>query len=128
MKVRSLQADDIPALSAIGSATGYPYPDLLTDPHIAALSVVTDDDGMIIMACAAKTMIEHYLYVGSGSTMTKMRALELLHQHLGAALRELKYTESSAYLPPEMSSKFSRRLHKSFGWLKNPWENWFVRF
>lgn len=128
MKVSSFTAEDIPALTEIGANTGYPYPDLLTDSHIAALSVVRDDNGEIIMACAAKTMIEHYLYVGIGSTITKMRALELLHKHLAEELRQQGYSESSAYLPPSVAGKFARRLHKSFGWIRNPWENWFVRF
>lgn len=127
MIIRDLTPDDIPALRALAEASGYPYPDL-TGPHIETVQVVTDSDGNIIMACAAKRLVELYLYVNPAlSASVKIQCLQLLHKGVAASLRDNGYNSVEAFLPAEIAAKFGRRLERTFGWFKN-WKSWTLRF
>ncbi len=124
---RALDSADIPALDALAARSGFPYPKL-DDPHVEAVRVVVDSQGRVLMACAAKRVTELYLYVGEGTPVTKMGALRLLHRGMAQELRQLGYSEVNVQLPPPVAAKFGRRLQRSFGWMRNHWENWFIRF
>lgn len=112
----------------MADASGFPYPDL-SGPHIEAVRVAVDSDDQPIMAVAAKRLVEMYLYVDPAhSPAVRIDALKAIHHDMATALREIGYTEGEIFLPPEIAGKFGRRLERTFGWVKNRWENWTLRF
>jgi hypothetical protein len=124
LRVRPLEPADIPILQEMAARSGYPYPNL-TGPQIEEVCVVVDD-GNVLMACAAKRIVELYLYVGEASPIVKKRCLRLLHREMATRLRNLLYTQANAAIPEPLSRSFGRRLVRSFGWAKSRWSNWFI--
>lgn len=128
MKSRPLRPSDIPILKSIADKSGFPYPDL-SHPHIEAVEVVTDDEGEIIGACAAKRLVELYLFIiQDHSPAVKMDAIKLLHRSMATSLRAILYNEANVSIPPPLEKQFGRRLERTFGWAKSRWQNWFIRF
>lgn len=124
MKVRPFRDSDASTLKAIGDASGFPYPEDLSHPHIEAVLVVTDDGDKIIAACAAKRLVELYGWFDPKATPSvKMAAIRLLHVNMGKCLRDRLYETAELFLPPSIAARFGRRLERSFGWAKN-WTSW----
>jgi hypothetical protein len=127
MICRSLQSEDLPKLQAIAAASGYPYPDL-SGPDIEAVQVVVDEDGNVLGACAAKKVIELYLYKGlCPSPACTLSVVRNLHKALADDLRSKGWNEANVFLPPALVKSFGRRLEKSFSWVRN-WPSWARRF
>jgi len=100
MKVRPLAPADIPKLRALGDSAGYEYPDL-NGPHIESVQIVEDDEGNIVAAAAAKSIIELYLWSDpERHPSTRLIAVRLLHEALIAELAKLQYHEANIFLPP----------------------------
>lgn len=119
MTVRPLLPEDLPELNRRAEASGFPYD--LTDTEAAL--VVVDADGSIVTACVAKRIVELYLYPMQGSTLTKKRALELLHERMPPLLKANGYNYVEAFIPREIAERFAKRLERTFGWVKN-WQSW----
>lgn len=118
---------DYPRLREIAAESGYPYPDL-NDPLIEAVHVVEDEHGNIIGACAAKRIVELYLYKGQcDHPAAALHMVRMLHSSLIACLCMRGYREANAFLPPELAKGFGRRLMKTFGWRPN-WKSWCKEF
>ena len=128
MKTRPLQKSDIPALRSMAEANGFPYPDL-SDP-LEAVVVLADDEDQLVMAVAAKKLVELYLWCGKGMTPHEnIAALRLLHEGMMEELKAKGYNSVEAVLPPPVAAKFGRRLEKTFGWVKSVgWPTWIRRF
>lgn len=126
MHCRPLRESDIPILRKMAADSGFPYPDL-DDPLIESVIVVVDSSDVPIMACAAKRLVELYLYVSPQRPAIKMKALELLHQGMAQPLRDKLYTSAEAFLPENVAAKFGRRLERTFRWMRN-WPSWTIRF
>lgn len=127
MTVRELRPGDIPILREMAESSGFPYPDL-AHPHIEAVLVVVDSEDRPIIACAAKRLVELYLYVDPGRSSTvKFRAMNVMHSAMSRALRELRYTSVEAFVSPSIAEKFGRRLERTWGWVKN-WASFTIRF
>jgi hypothetical protein len=121
--IRPLEPRDIPALKAMAEASGYPYPNV-DDPLVEAVLVVTDDEDRPVMAVAAKRLVELYLWCGKGMAPSEsVAALRVLHEAMGEVLKAKGYHGVEAFLPPNVSGKFGRRLEKTFGWVRN-WQSW----
>lgn len=121
MTVRPYKESDAPALSAMATASGFPYPD---PARVEALSVVVDDDDKPLMACGAERIVQLYLWCGPlNKPLAKLYALRLLHKHLAQELLRIGYYNAEAFLPPSLAEKFGRRLEKTFGWVRN-WPSW----
>lgn len=120
MTIRPLLPSDIPILGARASASGFPYPDL---SGIEACLVVLDADGHIITACAAKKLVELYLYPMEGTPTVKLRALEALHLEMSTLLKANGYNYVEAFIPKEIAERFAKRLERTFGWIRN-WPSW----
>lgn len=128
MRCRPLLESDIPILRKMAADSGFPYPEL-DDPLIESVIVVVDSSDVPIMACAAKRFIEGYLYLHPGTPpAVKLRALILLHQDMAIALRNIGYTELSVQVDESIADKFGRRLERTFGWVRNYWKTWTIRF
>lgn len=110
----------------MAAESGFPYPEL-NGPLIESVVVVVDSEDVPLMACAAKRLVELYLYVSPQPPAVRMKALSLLHQGMAEALREKRYNSAEAFLPINVSGKFGRRLERTFGWIKN-WPSWTIRF
>lgn len=128
MTTRALKPSDITILKHYAEASGFPYPDF-DDPHIEAFLVVVDSEDRPIVACAAKRLIELYGYFDpNASPSLRMKALGMIHDGMATALRDKGYTITSVGLHPRIAKAFGRRLHRSFGWLRNQFEWWSIRF
>ena len=128
MTIRPFRPSDIAILKRWCEESGFPYPNF-DDPHIEAFLVVADSEDRPIGACAAKRLIELYGYFDpSQSPATKLAILKALHHGMAECLRALGYTETNAQIPPDIAKVFGNRLRRSFGWVRNTWENWFIRF
>ena len=122
MTVRQMEPRDIPALNAMAEASGFPYP-ALTDPMVETVFVVVDQDDVPLMGCAAKKLIETYLYSDLRSPGVKIAAIRALHERMGAVLKEKGYNSVEAFLPPLVERRFGHRLATLFGWTRN-WNSW----
>lgn len=123
MTTRPATPADFPRLREIAANSAYPYPDL-SDPLIEAVYVVEDEDGTIIGACAAKRIIELYLYKGKCShPATVLHMVRMLHSCMVACLRMRGYSEANAFVPSQLVKSFGRRLEGTFGWRPN-WKSW----
>lgn len=128
MKIRTLQSSDIPILKHYAEVSNFPYPDF-DDPHIESFLVVVDHEDNPIMACAARRLIELYLFVDSEvSPVVKMGAIRLLHKAMSENLRALTYNQANVSVPPSIAVQFGRRLERSFGWAKSQFQNWYINF
>ena len=126
MTVRSLKPSDIPALRAMAKASGLQYPDL-TAAALVSVFVVADDDDRPLMAAAAEHTIQVFLWCGDFERPhTKMFALRLLQQAIIEGLRTKGFSEANVFIPPSFAKRFSKRLEKSFGWVRN-WPSWYRR-
>ena len=123
MIVRELHATDIPRLQAMQG--DFPYPTL--DNPLEEILIVADAGDKPIMACAAKRLIELYLWVGDATPATKLAALRLVQRAMAAELRKLGYSEAECFLPPEIEASFGRRITKTLGAVKN-WASYCIRF
>lgn len=120
MTLRPLRPSDIPILQQRAEQSGYPYP---SPSETELIVVVVDADGQIITACAAKKLVELYLWPSNASPAVLAAALALLHREMPKVLLSLGYKSAEAFLPPEISGKFGRRLERTWGWIKN-WPSW----
>jgi hypothetical protein len=128
MRVRELKAEDVPILKRHAEATEFPYPDF-DDPHVEAFLVVVDSEDRPIVACAAKRLIELYGYFDPNcSPSLRMKAMGMLHEGMAVALRTNGYNTASVGIHPRLAKTFGRRLERSFGWLKNTFDWWSIRF
>ena len=128
MRVRELRDSDIPILREMAEKSGFPYPDF-DDPHIEAFLVVVDSEDFPIVACAAKRLIELYGYFDPAcSPALRMKALGMLHEGMAVALRTNGYNSASVGIHPQLAKTFGRRLERSFGWIRNRFEWWSIRF
>lgn len=132
MTVRPLKSSDVPILQEMARKSGFPYPDFSSDqlgpartcPNVEAVVVVADDDDRPIMACAAKKLVELYLWCGEFERPhAKVFALRMLHEEMAKILKAKGYSSAEAFLPPTLAQRFARRLGKTFGWRPN-WPSW----
>ncbi len=130
MIIRHLHSGDIPALRAMYKAQGFEYefPDL-TGPLMEAVLVVVDENGKILAAVAAERFVQLYMFVGQiDYPAAKLSIIRSLHQCMSDALRPRGYHSAEACLPPAIEKSFGRRLERTFGWVKNPWNTWVKGF
>jgi len=129
MRVRWLEASDLPELEKMHERAGfdYPFPDL-TSEKFEAIAVVADDRNRPLMAAAAERILQIYLFASDEPKhpAAKLRAIRLLHRALTENLTKKGYWEANAFLPPELERSFGRRLTKTFGWFKN-WPSYCFR-
>lgn len=123
MTVRPAVQADRSALAALAEHSGYPYP-ALDCPTLESFYVVVDNEGAVVMGCAAKRLVELYLYVDEKRhPFAKRNALTLFHEAMTIDLTSKGYESVEAFVPPSISERFGARLKRSFGWRKN-WPSW----
>lgn len=129
MRVRALLARDLPALrdSYERAGYGYEFPDL-TGPLMESALVVEDDAGNLIGAAAAERIVQLYLFRGEAGPAETLGAIRLLHCTMAEELRQKGYRSADAYLPPEIAHSFGRRLMRTFGWIRNLWPSFSIKF
>lgn len=90
--------------------------------------VVVDSRDNPIMACAAKRLVELYLY-GDPKTSASVKgsALSIMHRAMAESLRGKLYTTADVFLPPQIADRFGRRLERTWNWVRN-WPSWTIRF
>ena len=124
MTVRPMRYSDIPALEAMATASGFPYPDLRMSRNVESIMVVADDQDRPMMAAVAERLVQIYLYCGEFKRpLAKAHAMRMLHESMMEALSAKGYHGAEAYIPPTLCKRFARRLEKTFGWRPN-WPSW----
>ena len=127
MTVRPLKPSDVPILQEMAHASAFPYPDL-NHPHIEAVLVVVDSDDKPIMACAAKRLVELYLFVDpSRAAGVRKGAIDALHRGMATSLSGKLYNGAEIFLSPLIAKAFGRRLERTWNWVRN-WPSWTIRF
>ena len=127
MTIRPMRQSDVEALNAMAAASGFPYPDL-SDPLIETVLVVADDEDRPVMACAAKRIVELYLYCGSvGRPHAKLHMLRMFHDAMPKFFRAKGYSEVNVFIPPAVPAGFKRKLIGMFQWCEN-WSSLARRF
>ena len=124
MTIRPLEQKDIPKLREIYAEMGFDYafPDLLSPQFVNVM--VLEDDGVPVMAIASRKTVETYLLMKKGWRTPGWRQEAFLQLHLGAhkAVKALGFTDVHAWVPPQVSKSFGRRLQRVFGWKKSVWD------
>ena len=122
MLIRAYSESDLDALRRMHASQGfdYPFPDL-TDPIFISKLIVQDDAGRAVMASLARVTCEMYLLVDrSAGVPPALRWNQLLALH-SAGERDLLgrgLDDAHAWLPPEITTRFGRRLN-SLGWQRD---------
>lgn len=110
----------------MAEASGFPYP-AFDDPLLEGFVVIVDAEDKPLMACAARRLVELYLYAGDAPASVKRRAVELIHSAMASELRKQGYNVAEAFIPPTIAEKFGKRLERTFLWTKN-WPSWSIKF
>ena len=128
MRVRPYQTSDEPAIRQMFANCPFPYdfPEL-NGPKMESVMVLVDDDGEILMAAAAERILQIYLWSKAFAPAARLHGIRLLHEAMASVLREKGYNSCEAFLPPNVSNTFGKRLERTFGWVKN-WQSWTRRF
>lgn len=124
MKIRALRESDLPHLRTMAEASGFPY---VNPSNAEAVLVVADSQDKPIMACAARKLVELYLWVGDATPATKLAALRLMHHAMAEELRKLGYSSAECFLPPAVEKAFGKRLMRTFNWTRN-WISYNIHF
>ena len=123
MRVRDVKTSDLQTLRAMAEASGYPYPDLESDP-LVVVRVVVDDEDQPIMSGEIEQLWQAYLRCDASlPPHQRSAALRLLHEDMASCLREKGIKSVEAFLPPTAAQRFGRRLERTFGWTRN-WKSW----
>lgn len=121
MLIRQFTDDDLQALKRMHSRQGFEYafPDV-SDPIFVSKLVLEDDDSRIAMASLARLTCEMYLMLDSSLGTPQDRFLRITALH-GAGERDLVsrgLDDAHAWLPPEISRRFGKRL-EALGWVRD---------
>ncbi len=124
MRCRSLKDSDIPKIREMFDKSGFSYdfPDL-KGFHMECVRVICDENDEPIMAAAAESIPQLYLWCGKLPPAAMARYVRVLHESMANCMKKLGYTDVCAALPPEIDSRFGRWLQRRFGWKKS-WSVW----
>ena len=127
MRIRELERRDIPAVEELHRASGfdYPLPDFFGG-DFARVSVVVDEDDKVIQVIAAKKTVEMYLLMDGAwrNPRWRLQALMQGHEEMRLKLIESGYTDVNCWLPPEVEKSFGRRLERIFKWIPSRWKSY----
>lgn len=123
MKVREFSPEDAEKVRAMYDSMqlGYPMPDL-SMPLFKA-KVVEADNGEIVGAGAIKVIGESFLWLGGVGRYRQTRIWRKLAAEARVTAKTMGLDELSAWIPPEIESKFFRSLLHC-GWKPSPWRAW----
>jgi len=116
--------EDIPKLRELYDKQGwkYEFPDFM-DPQFVVRAIILDEDGEIVNAVFARKTVELYMLANHQWRTPKWRieALRKMHEIVSQTLALQGFHDAHCWLPPEISSRFGRRLTRMFQWKKNLW-------
>lgn len=121
MLIRQFTDDDLQALKRMHSRQGFEYafPDV-SDPIFVSKLVLEDDDSRIAMASLARLTCEMYLMIDPslGTPQDRFLGITALHQAGERDLVSRGLDDAHAWLPPEISRRFGKRL-EALGWVRD---------
>lgn len=121
MLIRQFTDDDLQALKRMHSRQGFEYafPDV-SDPIFVSKLVLEDDDSRIAMASLARLTCEMYLMIDPslGTPQDRFLGITALHQAGERDLISRGLDDAHAWLPPEISRRFGKRL-EALGWVRD---------
>jgi len=116
MKIRQIQNRDIDKLKEIHSASGFDYkfPNL---NEFFPIPAVVDENDIPVLVVASLPTVELFLLADSTweTPGIRMEAFKLIHEFVRRDLQSRGIVEAVAWIPPELSKSFLRRLNK-MGW------------
>ncbi len=123
MEIRAYEEKDLEALKAIHARQGfgYPFPDLGNPLFLTKLVLGREEDGKGIAGAALlRLTAEAYLLMDSqmGSPRERWEWLLGLHEATRRDALARGLEDVHAWLPPEISTKFGRRLTR-MGWIRD---------
>lgn len=121
MLIRQFTDDDLQALKRMHSRQGFEYafPDV-SDPIFVSRLVLEDDDSRIAMASLARLTCEMYLMLDPslGTPQDRFLRITALHRAGERDLVSRGLDDAHAWLPPEISRRFGKRL-EALGWVRD---------
>lgn len=127
MKIRNLEAKDIPFLETWHREAGfdYPLPDL-TDPVFAEVTVLVDSMDRPVLAIAAKKTVELYLLMDGHwkNPRWRLEGLMQAHEDMRQRLFQHGVDDVNCFLPPEVEKSFGRKLQRIFHWIPGRWKHY----
>jgi len=121
MFIREYTDSDLNALRKMHASQGFDYalPDL-SDPLFVSKLILEDDAGLAVLASLARLTCEMYLLVdpAAGSPRERFDRLQMLHFAGQRDLLARGLDDAHAWLPPQISNRFGRRL-ESLGWVRD---------
>lgn len=128
MIVRMLKASDIPRLKRIYKKMGVPLPFPNLNEFLP-IPVVVDEKNRVVAAVGSVPTVEVWLFLDKDWETPGMRleAFRILHDWVQKDLYSSGVIQVHAFVPPSFEKSFSKRLVKSFGWIKETWPCFFRR-
>ena len=121
MRIREFTDNDLEALKRMHSRQGFEYafPDI-SDPIFVSKLVLEDEDSRIAMASLARLTCEIYLLLDPslGTPRDRFSRMVTLHQAGKRDLISRGLDDAHAWLPPQISRRFGRRL-EALGWVRD---------
>jgi hypothetical protein len=118
MKERPYRPEDREALLVIHAKNDYGFP--FPEEDLDSYSVITDDDGKVIMAAGYKLVPEVTILCPQGGIThpaMKLKGIALLHEALRDRLVKKGHRRAFSFLAPKMERSFGRHLSRKFGWV-----------
>ena len=123
MIIRQLEEKDIEKLKETHKGLGadYRFPNL---DEFLPIPAVVDETDSPIMVVASMPTVELFLFAdGQWETPgMRMEAFKLIHEYVRKDLNLRGIVEANAWIPPQISKSFGRRLRK-MGWSQDR-EGW----
>ena len=123
-----LKASDIPRLKRIYKKMGVPLPFPNLNEFLP-IPVVVDEKNRVVAAVGSVPTVEVWLFLDKDWETPGMRleAFRILHDWVQKDLYSSGVIQVHAFVPPSFEKSFSKRLVKSFGWIKETWPCFFRR-
>ena len=114
MHMRKGTSADYPAILELFNKLSwdYKFPDI---DELVDIQVVVDDNDVIQMVLAGKQVVEYNLLINPESNLTPFEKWEYLKTILNLSFANVKksgFKQVFAFLPPELSKSFGRRMLK----------------
>jgi len=124
--IRPLNPRDAERLRYLHAKMGMPYefPDM-SDRNFVVTCGLEDSEHQIQAAAAIRTTAEAYLFLNPewGAPADRWINVLALHESIRVGAKILGLSDVHAFLPPNMSNGFKRRL-EGLGWVREPYEPW----
>lgn len=121
MRIRDFEASDLGQIKELFEKQDFEYEFPMFNQFTEVL--VIEADGKIVLSVAARPTVEIYMFGDKDWDTPGMRleAFSMAQHEMERRLVDKGYNDAHAWIPPEVSKNWGRRLRK-FGWIKSIWD------